>query len=417
MTQAEIDHAVPVRTSSEGVAMKPRFGLMVVVGMAGILLFSQAPAEAQNASVPSDQQPTQTDQPSPQANQRPSPMARRAPELQAIDKLNAWTVGLAGGQLEGAPIRFATDIARVVDDGDNLHVLPIVTRGPAENVEALLYLKGVDAAIINADALEQFKVLVPNIRQRITYILSLFPSELHIFVRPEIASLNDLKGKKVNFNTAGTAAAYSGPLIFEQLKLDVEKTFIPHQIALEQMRTGQGDMAAVVFVTSKPVDAFQRRKWDPGFKFLAVPFEDFGFYLPSTLTSNDYPDLIPQGQEVETIAIPTILAAFNWQKGSDRYRRVARLTDYLFSRLDKLQGPGFHPKWKDVNLSAKVPGLDRFPAAQEWLDRANAPVMAVAAPGISGASGVAQTGTGGALSTSEQRLFQEFLVWRRQHGR
>jgi TRAP-type uncharacterized transport system substrate-binding protein len=415
MTQAEIDHAVPVRTSSEGVAMKPRFGLMVVVGVVGILLFSQAPAEAQSASVPSDQQPTQTDQPSLQA--RPSPMARRAPELQAIDKLNAWTVGLAGGQLEGAPIRFATDIARVVDDGDNLHVLPIVTRGPAENVEALLYLKGVDAAIINADALEQFKVLVPNIRQRITYILSLFPSELHIFVRPEVASLNDLKGKKVNFNTAGTAAAYSGPLIFEQLKLDVEKTFIPHQIALEQMRTGQGDMAAVVFVTSKPVDAFQRRKWDSGFKFLAVPFEDFGFYLPSTLTSNDYPDLIPQGQEVETIAIPTILAAFNWQKGSDRYRRVARLTDYLFSRLDKLQGPGFHPKWKDVNLGAKVPGLDRFPAAQEWLDRANAPVMAVTAPGISGASGVAQTGTGGALSTSEQRLFQEFLVWRRQHGR
>ena len=71
-----------------------------------------------------------------------------------------------------------------------------------ENVEALLYLKGVDAAIVNSDALEQFKALVPNIRQRITYILSLFPSELHIFVRPEIKSLNDLKGKKVNFNTA-----------------------------------------------------------------------------------------------------------------------------------------------------------------------------------------------------------------------
>jgi TRAP-type uncharacterized transport system substrate-binding protein len=142
------------------------------------------------------------------------------------ETLNAWTVGLAGGQLEGAPIKFATEIARVVDDGENLHVLPIVTRGPAENVEALLYLKGVDAAIINSDALEQFKALVPNIRQRITYILSLFPSELHIFVRPEINSLDDLKGKKVNFNTAGTAAAYSGPLIFEQLKLDVGSEFV-----------------------------------------------------------------------------------------------------------------------------------------------------------------------------------------------
>ena len=87
------------------------------------------------------------------------------------------------------------------------------------------------------------------------------------------------------------------------------------------------------------------------------------------MTSADYPDLIPQGQEVQTIAVPTILAAFNWPKASDRYKRVARLTDNLFSRLGKLQGPGFHPKWKDVNLNAKVPGLERFPAAQEWLDR------------------------------------------------
>ena len=248
---------------------------IVLLGVMGAVLAFDGPAGAQTNNTPADQPPPSADQRPFPANQRPSPAARRAPELQAIEKLNAWTVGLAGGQLEGAPIRFATEIARVVDDGDNLHVLPIVTRGPAENVEALLYLKGVDAAIINSDALEQFKALVPNIRQRITYILNLFPSELHIFVRPEIKSLDDLKGKKVNFNTPGTAAAYSGPLIFERLKLDVDKTFIPHQVALEQMRAGQGDMEAVVFVTSKPIDAFQRGKWDPGFKFLAVPFEDF----------------------------------------------------------------------------------------------------------------------------------------------
>jgi len=109
-------------------------------------------------------------------------------------KFNAWTVGLAGGLLEGAPIRFATEIARVVDEGDDLHVLPVVTRGPAENVEALLYLRGIDAAIINSDALEQFRSLVPNVDQRISYILNLFPSDLHIFVRPEITSLADLNG-------------------------------------------------------------------------------------------------------------------------------------------------------------------------------------------------------------------------------
>jgi hypothetical protein len=182
------------------------------------------------------------------------------------------------------------------------------------NVEALLRLKGADAAIINSDALDQFKTLAPNIQQRITYIINLFPSELHIFLRREITSLADLKGKKVNFSTPGTTAAYSGPLIFDRLKLVVVKTFIPHQIVMKQTKAGQGEIAATVWITSKPIDSFLRRKWDAGFRFLSVPFEDFESYLPSTLTSKDYPELIPQGQEVQTLAVPTILAAFNWPR-------------------------------------------------------------------------------------------------------
>ena len=128
-------------------------------------------------------------------------------EAQIKERLNAWTIGLAAGLLEGAPIRLATDIARVVNDGGVMHVLPIVTRGPTENVNDLLYLKGVDTAIINTDSLEEYKSQVPQIQQRIRYIINLFPSELHVFVRPEIESLQDLVGKKVNFNTQGTAVA------------------------------------------------------------------------------------------------------------------------------------------------------------------------------------------------------------------
>jgi hypothetical protein len=95
---------------------------IVLLGVMGAVLAFNGPAGAQTNNTPADQPP-------PSVNQRPSPAARRAPELQAIEKLNSWTVGLAGGQLEGAPIRFAAEISRVVDDGDNLHVLPIVT-GP-----------------------------------------------------------------------------------------------------------------------------------------------------------------------------------------------------------------------------------------------------------------------------------------------
>jgi TRAP-type uncharacterized transport system substrate-binding protein len=286
------------------------------------------------------------------------------------ETINAWTVGLAGGLLEGAPIRFASEMARVVDDGDNLHVLPVVTRGPTENVNSLLYLRGIDTAIINSDSLDEYKSQVPDIQRKIAYVLNLFPSELHIFVRPEIHSLDDLAGKKVNFNTLGTAAAYSGPLIFSRLGLDVDKTFIPHQVALEQMRKGEGGIAAVVFITSKPVDAFVRGRFDPGFKFLPVSYSNKleDYYLPSVLEASDYPNLIKQGDRVETIAVPTALVAFNWPTSSNRYERTARFVEHLFSRIDQLQGPGFDPRWKSINLAASVPGLARFNAAQAWLD-------------------------------------------------
>jgi TRAP-type uncharacterized transport system substrate-binding protein len=201
--------------------------------------------------------------------------------------------------------------------------------------------------------------------------MSLFPSELHIFVRPEIKSLSDLAGKKVNFNTQGTAAAYSGPLIFSRLGIEVEKTFIPHPVALEQMK--RGDIAAVVFITSKPVDAFVKGKWEEGFKFLPVEYSSKfnDYYLPSFIDSTDYPNLVAKGERIATIAVPTILASFNWRNDSPRYPRVKRFVDELFSRVDKLQSPGFDPRWKDVNLTTKVPGLQRFQAVQEWLDRAS----------------------------------------------
>lgn len=296
-------------------------------------------------------------------------LRRAPPPSTEQEKMNAWTVGLAAGLLEGAPLRLGAEMARVVDDGPNLHLLPIVTRGATENLNSLLYLRGIDTAIINSDALEEYRAQLPQIRRKIAYVLNLFPSELHVFVRPEIQSLQDLAGKKVNFNTLGTAAAYSGPLIFSRLGIKSENTFIPHQVALQEMR--KGEIAGVVFITSKPVDAFVRGRFEPGFKFLPVQydsrFEDY--YLPATLEAGEYPGLIKAGERVATIAVPTALVAFNWAPRTNRYERVARFVDTLFSRVEKLQGPGFDAKWKSINLAATVPGLDRFPAAQEWLDR------------------------------------------------
>ncbi len=90
------------------------------------------------------------------------------------------------------------------------------------------------------------------------------------------------------------------------------------------------------------------------------------------LEAADYPSLIKPGERIPTVAVSTALVSYNWPAGSNRYQRVARFTDHLFSRIDKLQVAGFDPKWKTINLGATVPGLARFPAAQEWLDRSGA---------------------------------------------
>jgi len=313
----------------------------------------------------------------------PSRPPRRDDGAAMKQRLNAWTLGLAAGQLEGAPLRFATELARVVDDGDNLRVVPIVTRGIFDNIYDLLYLRGVDAAIVYGDILDHFKndVRIAGLERRVNYIMPLFPTELHVFVRPEIKKLEDLAGKPVNFNTKGTAAAYSGPIIFDRLGIKVDARFIPHPVAIGEMATSD-KYAAVVFVSSKPLDAFVKRKWAEGFKFLSVPLTPKleEYYLPAQLEPSDYPGLIPEGQKIQTIAVPSVLAVFNWPQDHDRQKRVARFVDYLFERFAKLQTEaGYHPKWRELNLAATVPGWQRYAPMQNKL---NALVTARTAPDI-----------------------------------
>ena len=48
---------------------------------------------------------------------------------------NQWTVGIAGGLISGTYMRFVDELAKALDDGDNLRVLPIVSYGAASNLD------------------------------------------------------------------------------------------------------------------------------------------------------------------------------------------------------------------------------------------------------------------------------------------
>lgn len=353
-----------------------------------------------------------------QARRVPQPGITAAGEGEAaqVDRINTWTVGVAGGLLEGTFIRFAAELAKAMDDGDNLRVLPMVTYGAAENVSDLLYLKGVDIAITDADVFEEYKKVAKfsNIDKRIYYISEMYIAEFHVFARPEIKTMKDLEGKKVGFNTKGSAANITGKIAFERLGIKVEPVFINNATGIEKMKSGE--FAAIVHAVGKPNDLFAKLKPEPGFHFLSVDYGDkfADYYLPSSLTSADYPNLIKPDEKIDTIGVPVVLAVYNWPKGSDRFRRVERFIQYYISRFDTLRKPPYHPKWQEINLLAKVPGWTRYWVAEELLTK-----NAQASDARSNASNAADTAAVVAHPSisgnpEDQRLFQEFLDWKKQ---
>jgi TRAP-type uncharacterized transport system substrate-binding protein len=329
--------------------------------------------------------------------------------------INNWTIGLAGGLLEGTFSRYAADLGKALDDGDNLRVLPIVTYGAVGNISDLIYLKGVDFAITYADVLDHYKsaLQIPNIEKRVNYVMPMFQGELHIYVRPEIKTLKDLEGKKFNFNTVGSAANYTGGIVFDRLGIKVERLYVNNGIALEQMR--KGEIAGLVHVVGKPNSLFANIKSSEGFHFLPVEFsEKFeDYYVPAELTNADYPNLIAKGETVNTISVTALLAVFNWQANTnfDRYRRCVRFIEYLFERFDRLRQPPYQPKWKEMNIAGTIPGWQRFPPAQELIDKAHATATA----SIDTSLARTQAARAAPLDPAEQdRLFRQFLEWSKQ---
>ena len=95
-------------------------------------------------------------------------------------------------------------------------------------------------------------------------------------------------------------------------------------------------------------------------------------YATAARDSDDYPGLVPKSDPVQTIAVQMVLAVANLVPTTGRYRSTAAFVTTVLDGIHSLQEPGHAPKWKDVDVTATVAGLTRFPAAQAWVDRTKA---------------------------------------------
>ena len=296
---------------------------------------------------------------------------------------NKGSVSIIGGGINGTYIRYATDLANVLDDikGQGMRVLPIIGHGGGQNVLDILFLRGIDMGLTQQDHLSFWKQKDPklygDIESRIRFITKLYNSEYHLIARKDIKRFEDLRGKKVNFWRPWSATDIGGQTIFKLLGIDVDVQYIDTAKALDQVK--KGEIAATTLLAGAPVTGYAKLK--PGDGLHIVPLgpdtltpEQYKklleVYLPTRLTHKQYPHLVPQGQVVPSMASGVVLAVYNWGEKTERYRKVARFIDAFFSNFDKLLKAPRHPKWKEVNLAAKIPGWTRFKAAEQWLAQA-----------------------------------------------
>jgi TRAP transporter TAXI family solute receptor len=330
--------------------------------------------------------------------------------------LNA-TIGLITGGPGSTDARIAGDIAQVLDDGDKLRVLPMLGRGSEQNIADLIYLKGVDVAIVHTDVLAQTMQLgtIPK-EGSVQYIAPLFPEEIHILARKDIASLSDLNGKPVAIGAIGSGTELTAITLLATLQVTANLTRESVSLALDSVR--RGDTAAMILIGGKPVPLLQGIDASSGLHFLPIPLSArlVDAFVPTTLDHLQYPNLIPAGTSVDTVAVGSVLVTLATSSDSARAKRVNRFVDTLFERFDRFYQPGFHPKWQEVTLAAQVPGLTRYPEAAAQL-RKPEPVTKGDRRG-SFNDYVSQSGQTANGIDSEQReaLFRDFLLWRAQHN-
>jgi TRAP transporter TAXI family solute receptor len=285
--------------------------------------------------------------------------------------LNANTVTLLTGTIGGTYVQFGADLASVLDDDGNLRILPIIGRGSVQGAADILFLKGVDLRIVRADTLDYLekKGIANGIEKQFNYVTRLYNEEMQVIAPKTIKSLNDLEGKTVSVDLPNGGTFVTALTVFERLGIKANFVYIEQRIAMEKLK--KGDVDAVIVVGGKPYLSVTNFRNDGRFHLAAVDYSKAlqRDYLPTTLTSQDYPDLIPEGETVDTIAVPAVLAAYNWAPNTERSRKLGLFVNAFFTKFATLQNPPFHPKWKEVSLTAPLAGWNRLPLAQQWLDK------------------------------------------------
>ncbi|CAN5454668.1 C4-dicarboxylate ABC transporter substrate-binding protein [soil metagenome] len=265
-------------------------------------------------------------------------------------------------------MRYAADIAASVDGEQNLRIIPMAGRGPVDTINDILYLRGVDTGIVPGDVIAFMKDqnILGEANGKLLAIAKLDSAQVHVVARKDITSLTDLAGKRVDIGTPAQARFLTGTLLFKRLDIPFVAVNNAREDALRSLMDGSSD--AIVIVDTQPSALIESLAKHGAYHLLPIGMTEAlsDVYSPALLTAESYGDLLDEGN-VETIAVSSLVAVFDWPKSTERYYAMKKLTAALYGNGTALRDSSRYGIWDDINLAGDIPGWERYVTSVEWL--------------------------------------------------
>lgn len=283
-------------------------------------------------------------------------------------------IRIVAEDVNSTSFRAATEISGLLARNDGLRLMTISGRGGAENISDLLFLRDIDLTIVSLDTLERIRAenTFPKLERRVAYVTKLFNEEVHLLASDKASKIQDLAGGRIGVGPKDGSGDYSARTVFGAANVQYTPVYDDYALALQKLQKGELD--AIISVSGKPVRMYENLP-KTGLRLLPVPvnLEKMPDYIPATIDASEYPGLIPEGQNITTVAVQNVLLAFNWKHDTKRYRKVSKFINQFFPNSGELKKRPNHPKWQEFNMSARLDNWIRVKAA---VDAAAKPVVA-----------------------------------------
>src|SRR5262245_30353866 len=160
-----------------------RFVHVVALALASLPLAGQA-GFAQTPQTPAPPAATQPPPPPQKVVQRVL-----SPQQLLRAKLNQETLIIAASRPGGTYMAMANDLVAAVGTGGSLRVLPTAAEGGLANLQDLLFLRGVDLAVVATNVLAHAKATGAfggGLQHKVVYVAPLYGEEVHVLAGPGV---------------------------------------------------------------------------------------------------------------------------------------------------------------------------------------------------------------------------------------